>query len=88
VEEKKRVQYTIRDIPETTDARLREAAAAEETSLNTAALHALERGLGLEGKPVRYRNLRPLVNRPGEIDRKAWSVALSEMDKVNPEEWR
>ena len=50
---KTKTQYTIRDIPELTDSRLRETAAMEEISLNQAALQALQRGLGSGDQSVR-----------------------------------
>jgi hypothetical protein len=80
-------QYTLRDVPESTDGRLREVAATEGTSLNRAALRALERGLGLGGTPVRYRSLRGLVNKPAAIDRKSWAQTLAAMDVVDPAAW-
>ncbi|MCX6934864.1 MAG: hypothetical protein NTZ01_01500 [Verrucomicrobia bacterium] len=86
--QKQKTQYTIRDVPEAADARLRETAAMEEISLNQAALQAMERGLGMGGQPVHYRSLRSLLNKPGEVDRASWAEALSQMDQVNPEDWK
>lgn len=42
-------QYTLRNVPERTDAVLREKAAEYGASLNETALRILNRGLGLEG---------------------------------------
>lgn len=88
MKERQKKQYTIRDISEATDLRVREAAALEDISLNQAVLRALDRGLGLAEEPVRYRSLRGLVRSTDKVDRKAWSAALESLDKVNPEDWK
>lgn len=85
--EKHKTQYTIRDIPEGTNNRLREVAASMEMSLNQAAIRALERGLGVTGQTVSYRKLKKLVLNPKDIDKKAWDKTLTEMDRVNPKDW-
>jgi len=51
-------------------------------------VEALQRGLGVAGERVSYRRLRHLVSAPGELDRKAWGKTLSEMDQINPEDWK
>lgn len=81
-------QYTVRDIPEAADLRLRETAALEGISLNQAVVRALERGVGLAGEPVRYRSLRRIVRPSDKVDRKGWSEALDSLDKINPEDWK
>jgi len=83
-----KTQYTIRDIPESTDSRLRETAAMEEISLNQAALHALQRGLGAGDHSVRYRSLHSLLHKKDEVDQASWRSTLAEMDRVNPEDWK
>ena len=88
MKERQRVQYTVRDIPEAADLRLRETAAMEEISLNQAAVRALERGLGLAEEPVRYRSLRQIVRPADKVDRKGWVQALGGMDKIHPEDWK
>jgi hypothetical protein len=88
MKERRKTQYTVRDVSEATDLRLREAAALEDISLNQAVLRALERGLGLAEEPVRYRSLRGLVRQTDKVDQKAWAAALESMDKVNPEDWK
>ena len=85
---KTKTQYTIRDIPELTDSRLRETAAMEEISLNQAALQALQRGLGTGEQSVRYRSLHSLLQKKGEVDQASWRSTLAEMDRVNPEDWK
>ena len=81
-------QYTIRDIPNLADSRLRETAATEQISLNQAAIQALERGLGIAGQPIRYRSLRHLIPKSGEVDAISWAKTIAEMDQINPEDWK
>jgi hypothetical protein len=88
MKKKQSIQYTLREVPEDLDSRLREAAAMEETSLNQATLRALERGLGVDGRPVRYRNLRPLLHPTDRLDRRGWQAALAEQDQVDLKDWR
>ena len=85
---KTKSQYTIRDIPESTDTRLRETAALEDISLNQATLRAIQRGLGTGEHAVRYRSVRDLLPTTGVVDMAGWTTVLSEMDRVNPEEWK
>ncbi|MEI6035758.1 MAG: hypothetical protein WCS65_15950 [Verrucomicrobiae bacterium] len=81
-------QYTVRDIPEALDLRVREAAALEDTSLNQVVVRALERGLGLAEEPVRYRSLRHLIRPADKLDHKGWAEALGDMDKIHLEDWK
>ena len=86
--QKSTVQYTVRDVPEDVDCRLRESATLEGVSLNQAALRALQRGLGTEREPVRYRNLRQMLADKPKVSTKAWRAVLEEMDTTNPEDWK
>lgn len=88
MKKKSTVQYTVRDVPEEVDCLLRESAALEGVSLNQATLHALERGLGTDRTPVRYRTLRQMVSRTPKASTTAWRAALKEQDKLNPEDWK
>jgi hypothetical protein len=88
MEKKRTVQYSVRDISEDMDNRLRECAAMEGVSLNQATLRAIQRGLGAEGEPVRYRSLRDIVSSLPKGSRRAWRTALEEQDQINPEDWR
>jgi len=87
MEKKPTVQYTVRDVPEEVDGLLRESAALEGVSLNQATLRALERGLGSERQPVRYRTLRQMIAQT-KVSTKAWQAALEEQDQTNPEDWK
>jgi hypothetical protein len=88
MKKKTTVQYTVRDVPEEVDGLLRETAALEGVSLNQATLHALQRGLGTERVPVRYRTLRQVIASARKPSRAAWRSALEEQDKVHPEDWK
>jgi hypothetical protein len=88
MKKKQNIQYTIRDIPEATNNRLREVAAEWDISLNQAVVDTLQRGLGSNGERVSYRRLRHLVSAPKELDRKAWNKTLAEMDQVHPDDWK
>lgn len=81
-------QYTIRDVPQATDHRLRETAALEDISLNQATLRAIQRGLGTGEQPLKYRSVRDLLPSTTAVDTSGWATVLSEMDRVNPEEWK
>lgn len=86
--ERRPVQYTVRDVSSEVDLRLRETAALEGVSLNQAALGALARGLGVDGTPVRHRSLGGIVRRAPKTDIKAWRAALRDQDRVNEDDWR
>jgi len=47
------MQYTLRKVPRSVDARLRRRARAERRSLNSVALEALARGAGVDTSPKR-----------------------------------
>ncbi|NBR46435.1 MAG: hypothetical protein EBT68_04890 [Verrucomicrobia bacterium] len=85
---KRKSQYTIRDVPQATDHRLRETAALEDISLNQATLRAIQRGLGTGEQPLKYRSVRDLLPSATAVDTSGWATVLSEMDRVNPEEWK
>ena len=80
------VQYTIRNIPQRLDMQLRETAAEYGTSLNTAALSALSRGLGVETGPVVHHDMDDLIGTWVQDD--AFDRALEEMDRVDAELWQ
>jgi hypothetical protein len=88
MKKKPSVQYTVRDVPEEIDGLLRETATLEGVSLNQATLHALQRGLGTERTPVRYRTLRQMLAQTSKASTEAWRAALEEQDKTNPEDWK
>lgn len=78
-------QYTIRNVPERTDKRLREMAAEYRISLNEAALAALTRGVGAATEPVIHHDLDCLIGtwvQDDDFDR-----AIAQMDQIDPELW-
>jgi plasmid stability protein len=80
------MQYTIRSIPAHVDRALRERSTGEGKSLNEVVIEALERGLDLEGHPVRRRDLGAIAGswiRDREVDR-----ALDDQRKIDPDLWR
>ncbi len=82
----KSIQYTIRGISRSIDARIRERAVKEGKSLNETVLEVLKSGLGIGATQVRYNDLDDLagtwVSDP-EFDR-----AIEEMDRVDPGLWK
>jgi len=79
------IQYTIRNIPARVDQRLREAAAQYGSSINAAALGALEQGLGLTPVPVENHDLDDLAGT--WVADPACDQALDSMDRVDPDLW-
>jgi plasmid stability protein len=80
------MQYTIRSIPAHVDRALRERSTREGKSLNEVTIEALERGLDLEGHPVRRRDLGAIAGswvRDREVDR-----AIEDQRKIDPDLWR
>jgi plasmid stability protein len=80
------MQYTIRSIPAHVDRALRQRSTRERKSLNEVAIEALERGLDLEGHPVRRRDLGEIAGswvRDREVDR-----ALDDQRTIDPALWR
>ena len=79
-------QYTIRNVPDALDRRLRERARRKGISLNDAAVEALGRGLGVTESEVEYDDLDDLSGSwqaDPEFDR-----ALSAQDTIDGDAWR
>ena len=79
-------QLTIRQVPKTVGARLRERARLEGRSLNSVAVEALTRGAGLGEQPVLYSDLDDLAG--SWVADPAFDRAIAEMDVVDEESWR
>jgi len=79
-------QLTIRQVPRSVGARLRERARREGRSLNAVAVEALTRGAGLGEEPLRYADLDDLAGK--WVADPAFDRALAEMDTVDEEAWR
>jgi hypothetical protein len=79
-------QYTIRGVPASVAATLRERARREGKSLNRVAVEALSRGLGLsDGKTV-YHDLDDLVGT--WVDDPQFDAVIEAMNRVDPELWK
>lgn len=79
-------QYTIRNISERADKRLREQAAAYGKSMNQAALDALEKGLDLTAEKATHHDLDDLAGtwvKDAEFDK-----AMSRIRKVDRGMWQ
>ena len=82
----KRLQYTLREVPDRLDQKLREAASAYGVSLNKAAIAALSRGVGMESESVVHHDMDDLAGtwvQDPEFDK-----ALAKMDCVDQGMWR
>ncbi len=80
------MQYTLRNIPKTVDEALREKARREGKSLNEVAIEALRRALGIDGEPIRHRDLEDVEGtwiRDAEVE-----AALEEQRQIDSELWR
>ncbi len=82
----RRMQYTIRNIPQAVDIALRQAARMQDKSLNEVAVEALARGAGLTGSRVRQRDLGDIAGswrKDPEFDR-----ARAAQDTIDEDMWR
>lgn len=79
-------QLTIRKLPRRLNAALRQKAARDGMSMNSVAIEAMERGLGLADKPLRYHDLDFLA---GTLAKDAaFEAALAEQRRIDPEMWK
>ena len=79
-------QYTIRNVPETLDRRLRERAKKKGMSLNDAAIEAIRQGLGMADTDVVYDDLDDLAGTWKADDQ--FDRAMAEQDTVDTDAWR
>ena len=80
------MQYTVRGIPATLDAALRERARVAGKSLNEAAIDALAEGTGLTGLSRKRRSLADIAG-TWKAD-KAFEDAISAQDQVDEDLWK
>jgi len=80
------MQYTIRGIPETLDAALRERARAGGKSLNEVAIEALIEGAGVASTPRKRRNFEHIAGTWKED--KAFDEAIADQDRIDEELWK
>ncbi len=83
---KNRTQYTLRDIPERLDRRLREMATEYTVSLNRAAISALEKGVGLADQVPAQHDLDDLAGT--WVPDPAFDQAIAEMDQIDEDLWK
>ncbi len=79
------MQYTIRKVPNSLDAALRQRAREQGKSLNDVAIEALARGAGVSGEHNRQRDLRDIAG-TWRSDR-AFDRALAAQDTIEKELW-
>jgi len=80
------MQYTLRNIPKQLDAEVRRRAREERKSMNRALLDALARGVGMQGEPLRQRDLRDIAGTWKKDS--AFDQAIAEQDKVDEALWK
>ena len=85
MEDKQRLQYTLRGIPQRVDQALRRKARQQGVSLNQAAVEAIAHGLGLTDDTPVYHDLDDLVGT--WVDDPAFDEAIREIDSVDPDLW-
>lgn len=80
------MQYTIRGIPETLDAALRERARAAGKSLNEVTIEALAESAGVTGVPRKRRSADGIAGR--WIEDKAFDEAIAAQDQIDEDMWK
>jgi hypothetical protein len=83
---KRKIQYTVRNVPDRVDAKLRERAAEYGVSLNDASLAALKKGAGIADAPALHHDLDDLAGtwvRDPDGER-----ALDEMRQLDEKMWQ
>jgi plasmid stability protein len=83
--QRRHAQYTLRGVPDHVDRAIRERAASDGQSLNTVALEAMERGLGLSKQVTRFHDLDHLAG--SWVDDPEFDRVIAEMDVIDDELW-
>lgn len=86
MKKKSSIQYTIRQVPETIDARLRELAVKESCSLNYVVLDALSAAVGAEDSPLVFHDLDVLAG--SWVEDAAFNKAISAFEQVDEALWK
>ncbi len=81
-----KVQYTIRQVPEEVDRKLREQAVREGASLNYVVLDALSSSTGLKDGLLEFHDLDALAGT--WVEDKAFDDAMKVFDQVDEELWK
>ena len=79
------MQYTLRNIPKIVDEALRERARREGKSLNEVTIEALVRALGLDGTPIRHRDLDDIAG--SWVEDPQVDAVLQEQRRIDLEAW-
>ncbi|MGB5661422.1 MAG: hypothetical protein WBO54_18270 [Thermoanaerobaculia bacterium] len=80
------MQYTIRNVPKTLDAMLRDRARKEGKSLNEMVIEALGRALGFSKEPLRQRDLTGIAGT--WIEDPDFDRAIEDQDRIDEDLWR
>ena len=83
---KKKVQYTVRSVPEDVDRALREKAVREGCSLNSYIVDTLRSGAGLSDTPPSFHDLDHLSDK--WIEDEECDRALAEFDRIDEDMWK
>lgn len=82
----KRLQYTIRQVPEALDRALRQRSEHDGASLNETVLNVLARGSGLANEPMRFHDLDDLAGT--WVEDSKFDEAIRAQDRVDARMWR
>ncbi len=85
MKKKQPVQYTIRQVPDEVDARLREQAVREGCSLNYVVLDALSAATGAKDQPAVFHDLDALAG--SWVEDEAFDQAMDAFEQVDQELW-
>jgi plasmid stability protein len=80
------MQYTIRGVPETVDAALRERARVAGKSLNEVAIEALSEGVGVANTKRKRRNFEHIAGTWKED--KAFDEAIADQHRIDEDLWK
>ncbi len=86
MKKKPSIQYTIRQVPEEVDAKLREMAVKQGCSLNYAVLDTLSRVAGANDSPLVFHDLDLLAG--SWVEDKAFDQAMSAFEQVDADLWK
>lgn len=86
MKKKPSIQYTIRQVPEEVDAKLRELAVKEECSLNGLVLNALSSAAGATDAPLVFHDLDSLAG--SWVDDPAFDQAMSAFERADEGLWK
>ncbi len=86
MKKKQKLQYTVRQVPEEVDRKLREQAVREGASLNYVVLDALAASTGLKDGVLEFHDLDALAGT--WVEDPAFDEAMKLFDQVDEELWK